>query len=334
VPLEFRFPDIGEGTDSGELLEWHVAEGQDVREDDPLAEVETDKARVTIPCPTTGRVLELRANIGDRLPVGEVMAVFEPSVRGPAPAAQPAASTPRAMASPSPARTAQKIIPLRGTRRTIARTMTEAWQTIPHIIDYREADATELLAWRDRLRTRGDAHITITPLLLGIAVDALRRHPYVNASIDLEREEITLHSAYNIGIATAAPDGLVVPVVHDADAKSVFEVSGEIAELTRAAREGRLRPDQLAGGTFTLNNFGSLGGWLGTPIIKPGEVAILGVGRVQDRPVARDGQVVVRPIVALAVSGDHRVLDGHTLGAFVGDVVALIEDPAPAADEA
>ena len=106
MPLEFRFPDIGEGTDSGELLEWHVAEGQEVREDDPLAEVETDKARVTIPCPTTGRVLELRANVGDRLPVGEVMAVFEPAVAA-SPSlrrAQPAASTPRAMATAAPAR--------------------------------------------------------------------------------------------------------------------------------------------------------------------------------------------------------------------------------------
>ena len=206
--------------------------------------------------------------------------------------------------------------------------MTEAWQTIPHIIDYREADATELLAWRARLRERaGDAHLTITPLLLRIAVDALHRHPYVNASIDLEREEITLHAAYNIGIATATPDGLIVPVVHDADGKSVPELARQVGELTRAARERRLRPEQVTGGTFTLNNYGSLGGWLGTPIIKPGEVAILGVGRVQERPVALDGQVVVRPIVALAVSGDHRVLDGHTLAAFVSDVVALIEDP-------
>jgi pyruvate dehydrogenase E2 component (dihydrolipoamide acetyltransferase) len=319
VPLEFRFPDVGEGTDSGELLEWHVVEGQDVREDDPLAEVETDKATVTIPCPTTGRVLELRANPGDRLPVGEVMAVFEPAagVRRP----------------PTPPPRVDTVIPLRGTRRGIARAMTEAWQTIPHIIDYREADATELLAWRAKLRERaGDAHLTITPLLLRIAVDALHRHPYVNAAIDLEREEITLHADYNIGIATATPDGLIVPVVHGANTKSVPELALEIAQLTRAARERRLRPDQLAGGTFTLNNYGSLGVWLGTPIIKPGEVANLGVGRVQERPVARGGQVVVRPIVALAVSGDHRVLDGHTLGAFVSDVVALIEDPAPVAD--
>jgi pyruvate/2-oxoglutarate dehydrogenase complex dihydrolipoamide acyltransferase (E2) component len=205
--------------------------------------------------------------------------------------------------------------------------MTESWRTIPHIIDFREVDATKLLAWRERERVK------ITPLLVRVTADALRRHPYVNASIDLEREQITLHADYNIGIATATPDGLIVPVVRQADSKSVPELSREIEALTTAARERRADPDQLTGGTFTISNYGSLGGWLGTPIIRPGEVAVLGVGRVQDRPVALDGQVVVRPIVALAVSGDHRVLDGHTLGAFVSDVAALIEDPSPVADE-
>jgi pyruvate/2-oxoglutarate dehydrogenase complex dihydrolipoamide acyltransferase (E2) component len=219
-------------------------------------------------------------------------------------------------------------------RRTIARTMTEAWRTIPHIIDYREADATALLRWRDQLREQAVDEklrraLTITPLLLRIAIEALHGHPYVNASVDMEREQITLHSVVNIGVATAAPEGLTVPVVKRADTKAVSELALEVAELTAAAREHRLAPEQLTGGTFTLNNYGGLGVWLGTPIIKPGEVANLGVGRVQDRPVARDGRVVVRPILALAVSGDHRVLDGHTLAAFVSDVVALIEDPAP-----
>jgi pyruvate dehydrogenase E2 component (dihydrolipoamide acetyltransferase) len=356
VPLEFRFPDVGEGIDAGELLEWHVSEGQLVREDEPMAEVETDKATVTIPCPTTGRVLELRAQVGEMVPVGAVMAVFEPSA---ASGGQPKRKRP--LASPAVRNrarelgveldhvkgsgpggrielsdvepsSADQVIPLRGVRRTIARTMTEAWRTIPHIIDYREADATELLRWRDRLRERAADEqlrraLTITPLLLTVAVEALRGHPYVNASIDIEREQITLHSHYNIGIATAAPDGLIVPVVKAADTKGVSELALEVAELTTAARERRLRPEQLSGGTFTLNNYGALGVWLGTPIIKPGEVANLGVGRVQDRPVAVDGQVSLRPIVALAVSGDHRVLDGHTLAAFVSDVVALIEDP-------
>jgi pyruvate dehydrogenase E2 component (dihydrolipoamide acetyltransferase) len=379
VPLEFRFPDVGEGIDEGELVEWHVAEGQAVREDEPLADVQTDKAMVTIPCPTTGRVLELRVKVGEMVPVGGVLAVFEPA-GAPVPAVAPAAAaagaaTRRPLASPAIRRQAHElgidiagidgsgpggrieledieratgaapaaaaaigpdeVIALRGVRRTIARAMTEAWRTIPHIIDYREVDATRLLQWRDTLREGTDESLrlalTITPLLLCVAADALRSHPYVNASVDMEREQITLHREYNVGIATATPDGLIVPVVRHADTKSVPELALEIAELAAAARERRLRPEQLAGGTFTLNNYGGLGVWLGTPIIKPGEVANLGVGRVQERPVAVDGEVVVRPIMALSVSGDHRVLDGDTLAAFVSDIVALVEDPAPLA---
>jgi pyruvate/2-oxoglutarate dehydrogenase complex dihydrolipoamide acyltransferase (E2) component len=361
--LELRFPDVGEGIDAGELVEWHVVEGQSVREDDPMADVQTDKATVTIPCPTTGRVLELRFAIGDMVPVGEVMAVFEPDGDRRAPPRRPLASPavrkraaelgldlaqisgtgpegrieladldPQAGGS---APGAGRVVPLRGVRRTIARTMTEAWRTIPHIIDYREADATALLGWREQLREAAqDAQLkralTITPLLVAIAVQALRRHPYVNASIDLDREEITLHDRYNVGIATATPEGLVVPVIRNADGKDIAELALEAAELINAARERRLSPEQLSGGTFTVNNYGSLGVWLGTPIIKPGEVANLGVGRVQERPVAEDGRVVVRPVVALSVSGDHRVLDGHTLGAFVSDVVEMIQDPTAA----
>jgi pyruvate/2-oxoglutarate dehydrogenase complex dihydrolipoamide acyltransferase (E2) component len=362
MPLEFKFPDVGEGIDVGELVEWHVGEGQVVREEDPMADVQTDKAMVTIPCPTSGRVLELRFAVGDMIPVGAVMAVFEAD-GAKAPERPAAAPSSAPLASPAVRRRASelgidlagvqgsgpggrvelqdldrapggdRVEPLRGVRRTIARSMTESWRTIPHIIDYREADATGLLRWRAELREQAQDErlrraLTITPLLLRIAVDALRRHPYVNASIDMERDQITLHGDYNVGVATAAPEGLIVPVVRGADAKQVSELALEIAELTRAARERGLRLEQLTGGTFTLNNYGSLGVWLGTPIIKPGEVANLGVGRVQERPVVVDGKVVVRPIVALSVSGDHRVLDGHTLGAFVSDVVELIEDPA------
>jgi pyruvate dehydrogenase E2 component (dihydrolipoamide acetyltransferase) len=119
----------------------------------------------------------------------------------------------------------------------------------------------------------------------------------------------------------------VVPVIHDADRKSVHDIAREAAELTQAARERRLRPDQLAGLTFTVNNYGSLGIWLGTPIIPPGTVCNLGIGRVEDTPVARDGEVVIRPILPIACSGDHRLLDGDTLAAFVSDVARLVEEP-------
>lgn len=393
MALEFRLPDVGEGIASGELVEWHVAEGQDVREDEPMADVQTDKAIVVIPCPTTGKVLELRAQEGDTVPVGEVLAVFAPADEGTgaapvlaveAPSASPAPR--RALASPavrklarergvalaelagsgpggrilredvtaeagngasgpappvavppalSPPRGDDEVVPLRGVRRVIARTLTHAWQTVPHVTDYREVDATGLAAARRALKRHAEraddaelaAAMTMTPLLVKIAAHALGHHPYVNASVDLEREEITLRAGRHVGVATAAPQGLVVPVVHDADAKSLDEVAREVAALTVAARENRLTVAQQSGGTFTVNNYGALGVWLGTPIVRPPEVANLGVGRMADRPVAVNGQVVVKPIIPLAVAADHRILDGDTLAAFVNEVVELMEDP-------
>jgi pyruvate/2-oxoglutarate dehydrogenase complex dihydrolipoamide acyltransferase (E2) component len=249
-----------------------------------------------------------------------------------------AAPPPRAVApaaQPRPATAPGEVVPLRGVRRAIAKTLTRAWQEIPHIVDYREVDATRLLeareAVRARARDRGEDELanalTPTPLIAAAAVRALRDHPYVNASIDLEREEITLHGHVGLGIATATPEGLMVPVVHDAQRLSVAELALRIAALSRAARERRLGLDELRGGTFTVNNFGALGVWLGTPIILPPQVANLGVGAVRDRVVAIDGEPRVRPVCALSVSGDHRVLDGDTLAAFVTHVVAMLEQP-------
>jgi pyruvate dehydrogenase E2 component (dihydrolipoamide acetyltransferase) len=228
-----------------------------------------------------------------------------------------------------------EVVPLRGVRRTIAHALTRAWLEVPRIIDYREVDATALVRARASLRQRalerGDEALgqalTPTPLIVRAVVLAARDHPYVNASIDLEREQITLHRHYHVGIATAGPDGLTVPVVHDADRRSLAEIALAIVELTRAARERRLRTDQLSGPTITVNNFGSLGTWMGTPIVRPPEVVNVGVGAIRDRVVAVDGAPVVRPTMVLSVAGDHRVLDGDTLAAFVDQVAALLEDP-------
>ena len=226
---------------------------------------------------------------------------------------------------------ADELIPLRGRRRAIAQTLTRQWQTVPHVIDYREVDGSALVAARDALRVGASPEsaraLTLTSLLVKIAATALSWHPDVNAAVDLENEEITRYAARDIGIATATPDGLVVPVVRGADRLSVVELGAEIAALGAAARARKLTREQLSGGTFTLNNYGGLGIWLGTPIIAPGQAANLGVGRMEERAVVRGGQVVVRPIIPLACSGDHRLLDGDTLAAFVSDVVRLIEAP-------
>jgi pyruvate dehydrogenase E2 component (dihydrolipoamide acetyltransferase) len=254
-------------------------------------------------------------------------------------AAAPAGAAPAPPAAPppaaAPARAPGEVIPLRGVRRTIAHTLTRAWQEVPRIIDYREVDATALVRARASLRQRAldrgeqalAKALTPTPLVVRAAVLAAQEHPYVNASIDLEREEITLHGHYDVGIATAGPDGLTVPVVHDADRRSLAEIALEIAELANAARERRLRPDQIAGATLTVNNFGSLGTWMGTPIVRPPEVVNVGVGAIREQVVAVEGSPLVRPTLVLSTAGDHRVLDGDTLGAFVSGVAYLLENP-------
>lgn len=405
MPVEFALPDVGEGIDAGEIIDWHVGVGDHVAEDQPLVDVQTDKAIVTIPCPVTGVVLERHGEPGDTIAVGTTLAVFEPAADGSGPSVQaspPAVgneatrdSPARPLASPAvrklaleaglelaaiagtgpagritredvqaaiaaassvpsasptppalPAPDARpgsgdEIVPLRGTRRAIARALTQSWQTIPHMTDYREVDAAALLvtqrALRERARRQGDEALaramTVTPLIVKMVAAVLPRHPYANASIDLEREEITLRASLNIGVAVAAPQGLVVPVIHHAQTKSAAEIALELAELACAGRANRLAPEQLADGTFTVNNYGALGGWLGTPIISPGQVVNFGVGKVEERPVVRDGEVVARPTLAIAVSADHRVLDGHTLAALVGDVVELIENPSLLAGE-
>jgi pyruvate/2-oxoglutarate dehydrogenase complex dihydrolipoamide acyltransferase (E2) component len=377
--LEFRLPDVGEGIAEAEVVAWKVAEGDHVNEDEELADVQTDKAIVTIPAPVTGVVERLCAAEGDRLEVGAVLAVLRPdevtvreaaTVAAQRPLAAPAiralarelgvdlaavqgsgphgrilredvelaagadGAPPQAPGVAAPPAAGQ-VVPLRGVRRAIAHALTKAWQEVPRITDYREVDAGGLVEARRQLaahaRERGDdalaAAMTPTPLIAKAVLRGMRDHPYVNASIDLARDELTLHADRHLGFATASPDGLVVPVVHHADRRSLTELALEIADLARAARERRLRPQQLAGATLTVNNYGGLGIWLGTPIVRPPEVVNFGVGAIRDQVVAVDGTPVVRPTLVVAVSADHRVLDGDTLAAFVTDVTRLLEDP-------
>lgn len=426
MAYEFLLPDLGEGLAEAEIVNWLVAIGDTVVEDQPIAEVQTAKANVEIPSPVAGRVSLLGGQIGQVLAVGAVLIAFEtaddndgsssgptssgqaaarlrpdasamsgptppteaeaapvvvpappastsgqrrvlgsPSTRkfavehdvdlamvaGTAPggrvsledvqsflAAQTAATertTQRTARSPAVARPRHtpnndEVVPLRGIRREVARSMTRAWQEVPHVTEFREVDATHLMRALRALRERvpdGEPKLTLLSLMVLATASALRRHRSMNATIDLEAELITLKGQINIGIATSSDAGLVVPVLQDVGSKGLTQISREIAELADAVRNRSIRPEQLKGGTFTISNFGSYGTWLGTPIIKPPEVAILGIGRVQDKVVAVDGQAVVRPTLPLAVSSDHRLIDGHVMGAFVNDLQELIEDP-------
>jgi pyruvate dehydrogenase E2 component (dihydrolipoamide acetyltransferase) len=186
------------------------------------------------------------------------------------------------------------------------------------------------MSLRERLRPSFDQqgiHLSYLPVIVQAAVAALRQHPAVNASLDEQAGEIVYHHRYNIGIATATPEGLIVPVIHDADKKTLRSLASEIRDLTEQARQRTIPLSALQGGTFTITNFGSLGGWLGTPIIRPGEAGILGIGRIQDRPWVVDGRLEVRPVLALSFAADHRLIDGDVSTAFMRTLAGYLVEP-------
>jgi pyruvate dehydrogenase E2 component (dihydrolipoamide acetyltransferase) len=239
-------------------------------------------------------------------------------------------SAARRPAGPSESGEDDEHVPLRGLRRQIAKKMVESWRTVPHIIDYREVDASRLIEARQAFREARPEYagvLTYLPLFVKTSAIALRRHPLMNASFNEEASEYILHRRIHIGIATATSDGLLVPVVRDADRKSILELAIELGELVELARTRKASLEQLTGGTYTVNNLGSIGASMGTPIIRTPEVGITGFGRITDRVVARDGVPVVRPMMMLSSVGDHRLLDGDTLGSFTATLVHLLENP-------
>lgn len=220
--------------------------------------------------------------------------------------------------------------PLRGVRRTIAHRMSEAHRLVPPVTHVEECDVTELDATRKLANERDPdgVKLTILPFIVKAVVTALRDFPAMNASLDEDAQEIVFHDNYDIGIAVDTDAGLTVPVVRDADRKRLVEIASDIERFAAAARAGTLKSEDLRGGTFTVTSPGPFGGLMATPIVFHPQSGILGVHRAVDRPVVRDGQIVIRKMMNLSVTFDHRVLDGMTAAKFVLDVVTLLEHPA------
>ena len=218
--------------------------------------------------------------------------------------------------------------PLRGIRRAMARNMADAWREVPHISLFDEIDARPV---RDALRAArelsGDDSLTLTTLFVRAVVIGLDEHPILNVAFDAAAEELVYHDGCHVGIAVASPHGLVVPVVHDAHAKSLLDLGTEIARLTALAREGHLPPDEITGATFTVSNYGTEGGRFATPIVRPPQVGIFGCGAIRVRPVVDGDAVVAAPALPLALSADHRVVDGHDATAFLDRMAALLGEP-------
>jgi pyruvate dehydrogenase E2 component (dihydrolipoamide acetyltransferase) len=220
--------------------------------------------------------------------------------------------------------------PLRGLRRRIAERMEQAWQ-IPHVTVFDEADAAHLVDMRRRLAPEAERQgvkLTYMPFFIKAAVQTLKEYPYFNASLDMAGQKILLRRYYHLGLAVAVPYGLMVPVIRHANRLNLLQLAAEVARLAELARQRKLSQPELSGSTFTITNFGSFGAAQGTPIINPPEVAILGCGRIEDKPVAVAGQVQVRPMLPLALSIDHRLLDGAAAAQFLTRLNQRLSDPA------
>ncbi|MGI5208525.1 dihydrolipoamide acetyltransferase family protein [Spirillospora sp. CA-108201] len=230
---------------------------------------------------------------------------------------------------PAPARPMPERIPLRGLRRAVADKLTRSRSEIPDATTWVDADATALVGARDALRrTRPDLGVGLLALLARICVAALREFPELNSSVDAGRQEIVRYGHVNLGFAAQTDRGLVVPVVRDAHLMTTAQIAAELARLTGLAREGGLPPEALTRGTFTLNNYGVFGVDGSTPIINHPEAALLGVGRIIDRPWVVDGAVVPRKVTQLSLTFDHRVCDGGAAGGFLRFVADCVENPA------
>ncbi len=246
------------------------------------------------------------------------------TVVGTGPGGRVTAADVRAVAAPDGRRE-----PLRGVRRAMARNMADAWRAVPHISLFDEIDGRPLLDAHAAVRTEHGDGITLTAFFVRATVLALEEFPNLNASLDAERDEIVYHDACHIGVAVASDDGLVVPVVHDAQQCTLIELGAEIARVTEAGRSGHLSPETIRGATFTVTNFGTEGGRFATPIVRPPQVAILGFGAVRVRPVVDGDVVVAAPTVPISLSADHRLIDGRDATGFLESVAARLARPGP-----
>ena len=399
----FNLPDLGEGLVEAEIAEWMVKVGDDVKEEDPIGAMLTDKAAVELSAPISGKVVRLAGEIGDTIAVGAPMIVFEteggqqtdevkaappppvldetprlasvPSAVEDVPASAPAGkvltspsvrqhareanidltqvrgSGPRGRVlrsdlaahiagnvatsdkldpqkAPATAVTEIKVI---GLRRKIAERMSEANREIPHFAYVEEIDITALESLRQHLNGKkapDEDKLTLLPFL-GLALTRVLEHfPQCNALYDSERNVISQHQAVHLGIATQTPDGLKVPVVKHSEALTLNGLSGEIRRVSTAARENTAKREELMGSTITITSLGKHGGIASTPVINLPEVAIIGVNKAVERPVVVNGQVVIRTMMNLSSSFDHRFVDGYDAAMMIQALKSMLEQPA------
>ncbi|PWU11732.1 MAG: branched-chain alpha-keto acid dehydrogenase subunit E2 [Verrucomicrobia bacterium] len=430
--MDLTLPNLGEGADSGTVVNLFVKEGDQIAKDQPILELENEKAVATIPSTGAGTVSKIFVKAGDKITVGQRILALDEGGGGPrdegrgardeqakaapqredqsrpaerdegAPSKAPdetetppepkhehepvaapsirklardlgidltrvqgsasggrivledvrafiqrlqsraapkaSGATPSAPAAPSGKSAAEPIDfskwgpvsrkTLSPLRQVIARRMSESWAAVPRVTQFDEADITQLNELRKKYSPSYEqkgARLTLTSFALGILATVLKKHPAINSSLDENSEEIVLKQYISIGVAVDTEAGLIVPVIRDVDKKDMLALSKELEDLAKKARERRISPEELKGGSFTLSNQGGIGSAHFTPIVNKPEVAILGLGRGSLKPVVRDGKIEPRLVLPMALSYDHRVIDGATAARFMVDLVKAFE---------
>lgn len=361
MKLEIRAPELSESVTTGTLLAWRKQVGEKVARDETLIDLETDKVILEVAAPADGVLIEQRHAEGDTVKAGEVLAVIEteadaavaapeqPKVKqtekaaplAPAQAPSPPKSETRP-AKPVPdsgphrkklpvaeKEGRERRVPMSRLRQRIAERLLSAQHTAAILTTFNEVNMQPVNELRQRFKadfeTRHGIKLGFMSFFVRAVCDALQQFPALNASID--GEDIVYHDYYDIGIAVSTPRGLVVPVLRDAERLSFAEIEKGIADFAARAQTGALSIDELTGGTFSITNGGVFGSLLSTPILNPPQSGILGMHKIQERPIAENGQVVIRPMMYLALSYDHRLIDGKDAVQFLVAVKAALEEP-------
>jgi len=327
---EMIMPKVDTDQETGTVLEWLKTEGQQVNEGETILVIETDKIAIDVESPGTGVLAGISAHPGDIVPVGTVIAYILAEGEELPEKASRAATTPEP-AIPAPNMVhSSKEIPLIGMRRTIAERLTASYQSIPHIQFSASVDMTNFNRARkdynDLATERGEVKVSVTAMLVKLVAITLADHPYLNSS--LQDDRILLHEEINIGLAVALEEGLIVPVVKNADQKGINEIAAVTTDLITRAREETLTTPDVKGATFTISNLGPYGVEQFTAFINPPEVCALAIGAIAPDVVAlEDGEITVRPIMHFTLSADHRIVDGAVAARFIADLKETLENP-------
>jgi 2-oxoglutarate dehydrogenase E2 component (dihydrolipoamide succinyltransferase) len=351
MPVELVVPSVGESISEVEIGDWLKSEGEPVEQDEPVVVIETEKASVELPAPTAGTITSMLKHKGEKAAVGDVIGYMEPdggsakpkpsssgkgrrSEEAPAERPKPPAPEPDAKAPPViPAASAgreEQIVPMTPIRRRIAERLVEAQNTAALLTTFNQADMSAVMALRkqhqEAFQARHGIKLGFMSFFVKASIEALRQIPQINAEV--RGHDIVYRNYYDIGIAVGGGKGLVVPVLRNADRMSFADIEKAIADFAQRAQANQVKVDELQGGTFTISNGGIYGSMLSTPIVNPPQSGILGLHAIEDRPIAINGEVVVRPMMYLALTYDHRIVDGREAVTFLKRIKDVIENPA------